>query len=293
MIRTVLILISLLFSFQLFAQEEEAKVEKQKDLPVREPFLSGLLIDNQTTFVPVEKTFEFIIQHKFGSIDNGLSDIFGLYAAGSYIRIGLNYVPTKNLQVGYGLNRLRMYNDFSVKYTLLEQTRRNRAPVAIGVYANMGIDGRNKEAFGKNYGFTDRFSYFSQLIIGRKFNDWVSIQTNASFTHYNIIDPGMDHDKIAVGINGKVSINYKYAVLFQYDMPLQITRITEHREFLNPPQPNIGLGWEVRTSAHVFHLYVSTSEGLIPQHNAMFNQNRWLKGQVRFGFTITRLYNFS
>lgn len=292
MIRNIFILITLLISFHLSAQDE-LQQEKQKDLPVREPFLSGLLIDNQTTFVPVEKTFEFIIQHKFGAIDNGLKDIFGLYAAGSYIRIGGNYVLAKNLQIGYGLNRLRMYNDFSVKYTLLEQTRKNRAPVAIALYTNMGIDGRNKEAFGINYGFTNRFSYYSQLIIGRKFNDWVSIQTNASFTHYNKTDPEMDHDKITVGVNGRISVNYKYSILFQYDYPLKIQEIAEHREFLNPSQPNLGLGWETRTSAHVFHLYISTTEGLIPQHNALYNQNRWLKGQVRFGFTITRLYNFS
>lgn len=290
---TLLLLLSMLPP--IFAQESNSKTQaaKSKDLPVREPFLSGVLIDNQTTFVPVEKTFELYIQHKFGPLDNGLDDIFGLYAAGSYIRLAGSYVPAKNLQIGYGLSRLRMYNDFSVKYTLLEQTRKNRIPVAVGLFANMAIDGRKKSAFGDNYNFGNRFSYFSQIIIGRKFGEFASIQANASFTHYNITDPGVDHDKISVGINGRIVVNYKYSILFQYDVPLKIEQITEHREFMNHPQPNLGLGWEIRTSAHVFHLYLSTSEGLIPQHNAFFNQNQWLKGQVRFGFTITRLYNFS
>ena len=122
----LLILFLLAFGLQLFSQDikteepkDNKKEKKQKDLPVREAFLSGLLIDNQTTFIPVEKTYEFVIQHKFGPLDNGLNDIFGLYAAGSYIRIGGNYVPAKNLQVGSGLSRLRMYNDFSLKYILL------------------------------------------------------------------------------------------------------------------------------------------------------------------------------
>jgi hypothetical protein len=290
--KTVFTIFILSMGLCLMGQEETVEV-KVRDLPVKEPFLSGLLLDNQTTYIPVEKTFEYIIQHKFGPIDNGLTDIFGIYAAGSFIRVGFNYVPKKNLQIGYGLSRLRMYNDFSVKYTLLEQTRKNRVPFALGLYANMALDARNKENFGINYRFSNRFSYFSQIIIGRKFNDYVSIQANASFTHYNITEPGIDHDKICVGINGKISINYKSAILFQYDHPLLVKKITEHQNFLNPAQPNIGLGWEIRTSAHIFHLYVSTSESFVPQHNTLYNQQQWLKGQVRFGFTITRLYNFS
>lgn len=273
--------------------QEEVVVENTKDKPVREPFLSGMLIDNQTTFVPSEKTFEYLIQHKFGPMNNGIRDLFGLYAPGSFIRMGAHYVPYKNLQVGYGLSRMRMYNDFSVKYTLLEQTRKNRVPVAVGVYGNMAIDGRNKSAFGRDYNLGHRFSYFTQLIVGRKFGEFATIQANVGFTHYNTVDVGMDHDKVSVGLNGRIVINYKYSVLFQYDHPLKIDEITEHREYLNHPMPNLGLGWEIRTSAHVFHMYVSASESFVPQHNAMFNQNIWQKGQVRFGFTITRLYNFS
>ncbi len=58
-------------------------------------------------------------------MDNGFSDLFGLYAPGANIRMGLNYSVINNLQVGYGLTRLNMYSDFSAKYTILEQTRRN------------------------------------------------------------------------------------------------------------------------------------------------------------------------
>ncbi|MBN2805950.1 MAG: hypothetical protein JXR22_04775 [Prolixibacteraceae bacterium] len=292
MSKTICFVLTLLLSLQLLGQEEATET-RVKDLPVKEPFLSGMLLDNQTTFIPVEKTFEYVIQHKFGPVDNGISDIFGLYAAGSFIRLGVNYVPITNLQISYGLNRLRMYNDFAVKYTLLEQTRKNKVPFAVTLYSNMALDARHSNNFGINYRFSNRFSYFSQLIISRKFNDYVSVQAHASFTHYNKTEPGIDHDKIGVGINGKISINYKSAILFQYDMPLKVEKITEHREFINPPQPNIGLGWEIRTSAHVFHLYVSTTESFVPQHNTLYNQLQWLKGQVRFGFTITRLYNFS
>jgi hypothetical protein len=288
----ILIIIPVLFSFNLLAQEEEVQEVKQKDLPVRNPFNSGILIDNQTTLIPVEKTLEYIIQHKFGAIDNGLTDLFGIYAPGANIRMALNFVPMKNLQVGYGLSRVRMYSDFSVKYTIFEQTRKNTFPVAVSVFANMAIDGRNEEAFGNNYTFSNRYSYFTQLIVSRKFNDFISVQANAGFAHFNITEPGIDHDKVVVGINGRVSITSQSSIIFQYDMPLKIKSISEHREFTNPAKPNLGLGWEIRTSAHAFHLYLSSTDGMLPQHSAVYNQNDWTQKKLMFGFSITRLYNF-
>jgi len=285
-------LIFLLLVVKGFAQEDTPDKPKEKDLPVREPFLSTLVIDNQTTFIPVKKTFEFVIQHKFGEVNNGLEDLFGLYAPGASVRLGGHYVPIKNLQIGYGLSKIRMYNDFSIKYTLLEQTRKNTIPVALSLYGNMAIDGRNKDDFGSNYNFGNRLSYFTQLIISRKFGERATIQANSSFTHYNQTDPAIDHDKISVGINGRIVINYKYSVLFQYDVPLELKNISEHQQFINHPYPNFGIGWEIRTSAHVFHLFATSSEAFLPQHNHMYNRSNWLKNQLRFGFTITRLYNF-
>ncbi len=275
----------------IIAQEEQ-QAAKPKDRPVRSPFESGYLIDNQTTVIPSPKTLEYIIQHKFGSMNNGLTDLFGIYAPGANIRMGLNYVPYKNVQVGYGLTRLNMYSDFSVKYTILEQTRRNTTPVAVALFGNMAIDGRNEKVYGKNYSFANRFSYFSQLIVGRRFNDWLSVQCNASFTHYNATDSLIDHDKIAVGINGRIKFSPQSSILFQYDHPLKIKDISEHREFTKPSKPNLGVGWEIRTSTHAFHIYVSSADGLVPQHNAMYNQNDFTKGDMMFGFSITRLWSF-
>lgn len=232
------------------------------------------------------------IQHKFGHVDNGLSDLFGIYAPGANVRMGLSYVPLKNLQLAYGLSRINMYSDFSLKYTILEQTRRNTIPVAVGVYANMAIDGRNDDAFGVNYNFTNRFSYFTQLIVGRRINDWVSVQANASFTHFNITEDLIDHDKISVGFNGRVNISPQSSILFQYDVPLKIKEIREYNAFHFPAQPNVGLGWEIRTSTHAFHIYLSSTDGMIPQYNAVYNRNDWTDGDIMFGFTITRLWVF-
>ncbi len=274
------------------AQETEAPVKKAKSKPVRAPFQSGYLIDNQTTFIPSPKTLELAIQHKFGSLDNGFSDLFGIYAPAANIRLGLNYVVYKNVQLGYGVTRLNMYNDFNIKWTILEQTRDNSIPVAVGFYGTMAIDGRNDKVFGTEYRFMNRFSYFSQLIVGRKFNDWLSLQLNSSFTHFNSTDSLIDHDKISVGFNGRAQFSPQSSILFQCDIPLKIQGIAEHRNFTNPSKPNLGIAWEISTSTHTFHIYVSSADAIVPQHNALFNQNDWKKGGLMFGFNITRLWSF-
>jgi hypothetical protein len=274
------------------AQEEEP--QKEKDKPVRSPFDSGLLIDNQTGVIPTKGTLEMVIQHRFGTMQNGISDVWGIYAPGANIRIGFNYSILDNLQVGYGLTKKNMYNDFSVKWAILEQTRKNTIPVAVTVYGNAAIDGRNEDVFGEGYKFTNRFSYFSQLIIGRKFNSWLSINATGSFTHYNKVAQGYDHDKIGVGFNGQIRFPPQSSIQFQYDIPLKIQGISENIGWENASLPNMGIGYQVSTSTHAFQIYVTTANGILPQDIYLYNMNDWTKGtsNLMFGFTMTRLWSF-
>ncbi|MBZ0242699.1 MAG: DUF5777 family beta-barrel protein, partial [Bacteroidales bacterium] len=66
----------------------------------------------------------------------------------------------------------------------------------------------------------------------------------------------------------------------------------EHIGFANPSKPNFGIGWEIATSTHAFHIYIATADGIVPQHNAFYNKNDFTKGDMMLGFTITRLWNF-
>ena len=113
---TIIFLLVFVFG-NLFAQETEEQTPEEKDKPVRSPFESGYLIDNQTSFIPTAKTLEYVIQHKFGSIGNGKSDLWGIYAPGANIRIGLNYVVAKNMQIGWGIAKKNKYNDFKMDNT--------------------------------------------------------------------------------------------------------------------------------------------------------------------------------
>lgn len=287
-------------AINLFAQDSDEKK------PVSETFASGYLIDQQTIMIPDAKTLEFAIQHKFGTMDNGFSDLFGIYAPGSNIRLGLTYVPVKNLQLGVGATKKNMYTDFNAKWTALKQ-KENGMPVSVALFGVAAIDGRNESAFGTGktlhpgegiaqFGidFSDRLSYFSQVIVARKFNSWLSLQAGASFTHYNMVVKTGDHDKIGAHVSGRIKFSPQSSIIFNYDMPLKIQDISEQTAWTkdNDPLPNLSIGWEIATFTHAFQIYVGTADGILNQDMMMYNRNDWQNKGLAFGFNITRLWMF-
>ena len=305
---TLIIILGITIS-SAFAQDE---TENQ---PVTSPFESGNLIDAQTPVIYDAKTLEFVIQHKFGSVEDGLSNLFGIYSSAN-VRLGLNYVPIKNLQIGAGITRTGMNTDFSAKWTIFKQTTNNAVPVFVTLYGNMAINGLSDDdlTLGErlnNYQnitdtfsvkFADRFSYFSQLIIGRKFNDNITLQGGISFTHTNLAAQYHDHDRIGLHLAGRAKFSPQSSFIFTYDAPLKIQKISEQNPDWNAdnapgwngpyyPKPCLRFGVEISTYTHVFQIYVGNAGGILPQIDMMNNMNKPFEG-LAFGFTITRLWFF-
>src|SRR5215831_12730274 len=59
----------------------------KKNKPIKNTFEGIFIIDNQTVMVPIKKTFEMDLLHRFGVVSNGYKDLFGL-SGGINIRIG-------------------------------------------------------------------------------------------------------------------------------------------------------------------------------------------------------------
>jgi hypothetical protein len=288
-LRSFFLLAFFFLSGNLMAQDSIAKVSKSK--PVRNTFSSVLLIDNQTVMIPIKGTFEFDIQHRFGTVKNGRKDVWGILAP-SNIRLGFAYTPLNKLRVGVGMTKERIQFDFNFKYGILEQTKNNSVPLSASYYGNMTVDARDKSNF--LYG-VNRLSYFSQLILARKFTEKFSAQVAPSLSWFNNVEAyidskgeaqsKMDNANFSVAVSGRFMISPKTAIIAGYDQPL-----TEN--FTNNPQPNLSVGIELSTSSHAFQIFVGNYYGIVPQSNNVFNQNDYRKGQFLIGFNMTRLWNF-
>ena len=267
----------------LLAQESD---EMPSDRPIQNVFESVWLIESQSVSVPMKGTLEFDINHRFGFLSNGLEDFFGLYAP-SNIRMGLSYAPIENLNVGIGFTKRKNLLDFSGKYAILKQTRSGSMPLSLTYFGNITMDPRGEDNRSEVYNESDRYTYFHQLIIGRKFADWLSLQVAPSLSHFNIIDDDMNNDHVSLHFGGQFAINESFAIITNVDQP-----ISKHDT--GNPNPNLSLGVQFTTSSHSFQIFLTNYNALNPQENHMFNMNDFtdsFEDNFLIGFNITRLWS--
>lgn len=251
-------------------------------------FESIWVIDNQTTHVPLRKTFEFDIHHRFGTVLNGYEDFLGLYAP-SNIRIGFGYTPINNLMVSAGFTKFNLLWDFTAKYAILKENGKKPFPIGLTYLINMAVDTRPSENFVNS---TDRYSYFNQLMISKKLSRDFSAQASINLSHMNAVegyineegevDGKMKNDHLSFSVLGRYKISDAFAFIGNYDQP-----ITQHPT--NNPRPNISLGVELATPLHAFQVFMGNYQWIVPQYSNFYNQNNYKEGAFLIGFNITRL----
>jgi len=292
--KSLLLIVMIMGATQLIAQDSTqatAPVVKKKSY-VKNTFEGNYIIDNQTVMVPIKGTFEFDIQHRFGTIENGWKDLAGLFA-GANMLLGFSYVPVKDLQVGFGATNDRMQVDGNLKYALLKQTKDNKMPVSVTLFANSVMDTRAKNSALPIVNVQDRFSFFSQVIIARKITEKLSLQVAPSLSYFNnveayydannVVKPKTNNAHLAISASGRYKLTDGMSIIAGYDQPL-----TQHP--MNNPNPNISLGLDFKTSGHDFQVFMGNYGYILPQNNNVYNHNDFTKSQFLVGFNISRIF---
>lgn len=277
------LLLSLLI-LPAIAQEDSTGVKSSN--PVRFTFGTAMLIDNQTTETPYKGGLELNIQHRFSLIEN-YHNLYGIYGSAN-TRIGLNYGITDRLMVGLGTTKDYKLQDIQWKYKILQQTEDNKMPVSLSYYGNFVIDLQKKDAFGPENRYKDihRLSYFTQLIVARKFNDMFSAQIAPSVSYFNSVpvtsdSVGYKNLNLGISVGARANVFGAHSVIVEYDQPLT------HQNIAEQPKPNLALGWEINTATHSFQIFAANYSQIINQRNLVFNTNDFAKGKYLIGFNIT------
>ena len=292
----LLAILVLLGSNQLIAQDSttiNAPVVKKKSF-VKNTFDGNYIIDNQSVIIPIKGTFEFDIQHRFGTFENGWKDLGGLFANANML-LGFSYVPYNDLQIGFSATNDRMQTAGTIKYAFVKQTKNNTMPVSVTFFGNAVMDTRAKNSSLPIINVQDRFSYFSQLIIARKITEKISLQVAPSYSYFNnveayfdaqnVIQPKTNNGHIAISLAGRYKLTDGMSIIANYDQP-----ITQHP--MNNPNPNLAVGLDMKTSGHDFQIFLGNYGYILPQNNNVFNHNNFSKSQFLIGFNISRLWNF-
>lgn len=270
----------------MMAQEQNdtiATVQEDSIAPVKEveyeraAFESTSLIENQSDRVYSKGTIEMIMNHRFGLV-SGTNDLIGIWAPAN-IRLAVNYSITDRITVGFGTTKDVRLQDFCLKVALLKQRVDGKMPVSVTYYGNMAISALPKEYF---YNTSDRWSFFNQIIIAKRFSKTFSLQLAPSYSHYNTIDAPMKNDLFAIQFGGRAKVTSTMSILLDVNQP-----ITSQE---NVPKSGFSVGTEFSTVGHTFQIFVSNYRGIINQQSNMFNQNDFFEGDFAIGFNICRTW---
>jgi len=248
-------------------------------------FKGTRVVNNHSLEMLHPGTMDFRILHRFGKINLGAYQMFGLDQAS--MRMSFDFGLTKNLMAGFGRSTVRKELDGFVKYRLLHQSSGDKVmPVSLIAVAGMTVNGL-KDAVGNpdvETTFPRRLGYYYSVIVGRKFSNRLSLQLSPTVVHRNIVDSRViPNDLFALGFGGRVKFTQRVA--FIWDYTYVFNQFPAKIEY-NP----LSIGFDIETGGHVFQLHFSNAVGMNERAFIGDANSNWLKGEVQFGFNLSRVF---
>ena len=246
-------------------------------------FKSTRIINSSSIENVSEGVLDFRISHRFGRVNSGVQEFFGLDAA--TIRLGLDYGITDRLMVGIGRSTVQKAVDGFVKYKLLRQsTGKKNMPITLSLYSSMMINWQDwPEPDRVNY-FSSRLTYTYQLLIGRKFSKSTSLMLMPTMVHRNLVEnTSIANDVYAIGIGGRQKINSRLAITaeYYYVLPDQVADIYTN---------SLSIGVDIETGGHVFQLHFTNSLGMMDKQYITETTGKWGEGDIHIGFNVSRVF---
>ncbi|MCB0635006.1 MAG: hypothetical protein KDC54_00230, partial [Lewinella sp.] len=159
---------------------------------------------------------DFKISHRFGMLNQGAYDLFGLDNAS--MRFGFDYGITDQLTVGLGRSSYQKTYDGFLKYKFLRQSTGKRVmPVTAALLATSALQTtRWANPDRENY-FSSRLYYSFQLILGRKFGDAFTLQVSPTLVHRNLVRTGTESNDVWAGaFAGRIRLSRRVAINAEY-----------------------------------------------------------------------------
>lgn len=244
-------------------------------------FKGQRLINGHTVVTRKTGELEFLISHRFGRINDGISEFFGLDAAN--VRFSLEYGLSDKLTAGIGRNSLEKVYDGFVKYNIMRQsTGKVNSPLTITGLSSIAIRTADNFDFAED-DFSSKVSYTHQLLIARKLDEKFSIQLSPTFVHRNKVLENQENDILALGFGGRMKLSQRVALNAEY-----FYRLTD--ELNSNYKDALGIGIEIETGGHVFHLNFTNARSMAERAFVTETSGDFFNGDLHFGFNISRVF---
>jgi len=283
-----ILFVFLLISFDVYSQDElmdilESEQGESEINYINNTFKGTRLINGHTIEVRDKGVLEFLITHRFGRLNSGAYEFFGLDNAN--IRLGLDYAITNTLSIGIGRSSFDKVYDGFLKYKILKQsTGTSNIPFTITFFGSAYIKTLRPTDPDDSTPFERKLAYVSQFLIARKFSEKLSLQLMPTLVHRNYVEtPGDENTIFALGFGGRFKISRRIAFTSEY-----------YYRFMSMSAEGIynslSVGIDIETGGHVFQLMFTNSRQMIEKGFIAETDGKWGDGDIHFGFNISRVF---
>lgn len=262
----------------------ESQIEKSYETAA---FKASRVINGHSVAQMKAKHLDFRISHRFGELNGGAYELFGLDQA--TIHFSLEYGIKDWLMMGVGRSSLEKTYDSFVKLRLLRQTSgSNSVPIFLSYMGSIEAfttKWTNTDADNK---FSSRLTFVHQLLIARKFNKNLSLQFSPTFLHKNLTPTATDpNDLFALGLSGRYKLNSRVSLNAEYYHAFRSEKVS-----IDYPDA-LSFGVDIETGGHVFQIMLTNSQAM-REGGFIWGENNtyWKDGGIRLGFNISRVFSF-
>jgi hypothetical protein len=244
-------------------------------------FKGSRLVNGHTVETRKSGTLEFLISHRFGPLNSGAYEFFGL--DGANIRLGLDYGLTDRFTIGLGRSSFEKTYDGFLKYKLLRQGP-GRVPVSATFFASVALRTLKAPVPDASAAFSDKLFYSYQLLIARKFSERFSLQIAPSLIHRNqISEREAENDLLALGAGARYKLTKRISLNAEYYHRLNAPEATQYYN-------SLAIGFDIETGGHVFQLHLTNSRAMIEKSFIGETAGDFRRGDIHFGFNISRTF---
>lgn len=284
-----IIILFVLTPFIAFAQDDLlAELEKDSGSETEYTFATfkgTRLANGHSIETKNAGSLEFIFAHRFGAINGGAYEMFGLDEA--LVRLGLDYGITDRLSFSIGRNSFDKTMDSYLKFKLLRQSSGEKSfPFSATVLLGGAYKFTPKNNFDVSPEFEniDRLSYTAQVLLARKFSRNFSFQFMPTIVHKNaVVESREENDQVALGLGGRIKLTKSIAITTEYYYNFSEK---ENSPYFNP----LAFGIDIETGGHVFQLVLTNAVGLTERAFITETLDDFFDGDIHFGFNVTRTF---
>jgi hypothetical protein len=274
-------------SCSLFAQDDLMKLmdaeitDTEKAEFTTATFKTTRIINGHSVENVAPGVLDLRISHRFGFISEGAYELFGLDQAS--MRIGFDYGLTNRWMIGLGRSTFQKQYDGFTKFKLFRQAAA-KMPVTISLTGSVMYKSLKFEDPTRTNYTSSNVVYSSQLLLGRKFSESLSLQLMPTLIHYNLVPGATDaNDIFALGAGGRIKISKRISINAEYYYPLPGSQF-------DGTENSLAIGFDIETGGHVFQLNFTNSTGMTERSFITETTGKFFRGDIHFGFTISRVF---